>query len=211
MAQSNMVRFLLDQVINSFEYCGITAQNKLHSALQQMITTKEPLPDFADNIAPSDEIYGFDPDDPDIFEIEIKETSKKQNVIEDDEDEEIIEFEDEEEEAIDELDDDVEGEQDESDEEVVDNVEQIKTREMAKKRRKKELRIQLQKKICLQADKNQKKTVVPIRSEQATKKTPKSKAPQKTQKSKAPQKTPKSKAPPKATQQKQTTAKNSIR
>jgi hypothetical protein len=50
-------------LINSFDKCGITSQNNLHSALKAIVEEGRSLLDYVDDFHAADEIYGFNDDD----------------------------------------------------------------------------------------------------------------------------------------------------
>lgn len=156
-------------VKKSFKCCGITSKDEkdFHSASSQMITKRSTLNDFIDNLVPSDEIDGFDPDDVATFDNEIddEETNEIEfnggqldGVLDDDEldesyddDYELSDNDDELSEDEDELSEDGDeiSEEDDEDENLLEEVENLRAeqKENDKSNKRKAIRAALTDKI----------------------------------------------------------------
>ena len=84
--------FNSNMLVESFDYCGITSRNHLHSTLENMLKENEILHDYIDDQHPSDEIDGFRVDDPTVFEQEI--SNQEANLIRMDNEIEALESDD---------------------------------------------------------------------------------------------------------------------
>jgi hypothetical protein len=84
--------FNSNMLAESFDYCGITSRNHLHSTLENMLKENEILHDYIDDQHPSDEIDGFGVDDPTVFEKEI--SNQEANLIRMDNEIEAVESDD---------------------------------------------------------------------------------------------------------------------
>ena len=52
-------KFEKNSIVDSFQRCGITSQNHLHTALAQMLSTNNPFPDYIDDYDESDDTENF--------------------------------------------------------------------------------------------------------------------------------------------------------